>query len=625
MTATRAPGTADTADFNASASDVSGGADVAAVNITAGAQVSFGTLPGGASFTMGTLTLANAATLTLLGGTSMTVGTADLGQGAGLDISKAWWVGVSTQDPNAQADAATVQATGAFPGPVSAIIGTLDLGTGATVALGDRNIGIGVLNDANSGSGNSYVPGAGFSGTGQIVPPWRGSDVAIAASIPAINFGTVPLGTTVTKTITIENMEGDAAVLHLNGAVQTDVNGANITDSDLSGSGVTPQNFSVLGRGGTDVLQVTLTANHLGALQGQAVNIAYQFNGAHFDQNVLVPITGTVVNNSVSDAACFVAGTRIATARGDLPVEALRPGDVVRTASGRMAPVRWVGLRDAEAAAPVRILADAVAPGVPARDLLLSPDHAVFIDGALIPAHRLVNGATVQRLRRQARVTYVHVELDRHDLLLTEGLASESYLDTGNRAAFDTWFGTVARAVPASAERLAATLATYAAQGCAPLLLSGDRVARAHRALLARARRLGWRQWRDGGPVLLADGRRLSGRRPAPGTLEFTLAPGTRQVALASDSFVPSELDPARPDGRLLGVAVALELDGTPLPEAAFGAGWHAPDQGCAWRWTDGAAHLHLPQGAVPARLLVRLMAAGGRYWRAPNSSRAAG
>ena len=622
-TATSAPGAGATADFNASASDVSGGADVAAVNIAPGAQVSFGPLPGGATFNFGTLAVGAGVTLTLLGGTDMTVTTANLAAGAGLDISRAWWVGVSTEDPNAQQDAATTSATGAYPGPVSAIIDTLTLAQGATVTLGDRNLGVGVLYNANSGTGNGFDPAAGISGTGQLVDPAR-SEVAMAASIPAIDFGTVALGTTVTKTFTVENLEGDAAPFPLVGALQTDVNGASITDPDLSGSGVTAQDFSVPGRGGTDTFAVTLTAQHAGALQGQAINLAYEFDGTVFDQNVLLPITGDVVGEPPGDAACFVAGTRIATPAGELSVESLRPGDRVRTAAGRAAPVRWVGLRTLAVAAPMRIAAGAIAPGVPLRDLLLSPDHAVCLDGAVIPAHLLRNGATVRAEPGTRHVTYVHVELDRHDTLLAEGLASESYLDTGNRVQFDRSFGARSGSEAGGGDRLAATLASYAAEGCAELLLGGERVRRAHGQLLARAQALGWRLAAEAAPLLVVGGRTLAPLREADGTLAFALPAGTAAVTLLSRSFVPNQIDPARPDGRRLGIAVAVWLDGAAPPEAAFGSGWYPPDAGCDWRWSDGAARLHLAAAARPVRLSLRVMAAGARYWRAPPPSRRA-
>ena len=84
--------------------------------------------------------------------------------------------------------------------------------------------------------------------------------------------------------------------------------------------------------------------------------------------------------------ACFCAGTRVLTAMGEVRVEDLRIGDPVVTRSGRLRPVRWIGHRRVEPARlsdpwdgfPVRIAADAFAAGVPHRDLLLSPDHALY-------------------------------------------------------------------------------------------------------------------------------------------------------------------------------------------------------------------------------------------------------
>jgi hypothetical protein len=142
--------------------------------------------------------------------------------------------------------------------------------------------------------------------------------------------------------------------------------------------------------------------------------------------------------------ACFAEGTRILTEAGEIPVEDVAVGDLVPgQVSGQVRRVTWVGQRTVDVkhhprpwdVAPVRIRAGALAAGQPHRDLLLSPDHAVLVDGALIPVRYLVNGATIVQ-QRVARITYWHVELDRHDVLLAEGMPCESFLDTGNRGAF---------------------------------------------------------------------------------------------------------------------------------------------------------------------------------------------
>ncbi|WP_207443821.1 Hint domain-containing protein [Roseomonas haemaphysalidis] len=145
--------------------------------------------------------------------------------------------------------------------------------------------------------------------------------------------------------------------------------------------------------------------------------------------------------------ACFVTGTTVETARGAVAVEALRVGDSLRVLSGRQgdwAPVLWVGWRDVDLlrhpnpgrVAPVRIRRGALGPNTPDRDLLVSPDHCMWLDGALVPAQLLVDGDTVVQEHHHAAITYWHVELPAHDVLLAHGAATESYLDTGNRAAF---------------------------------------------------------------------------------------------------------------------------------------------------------------------------------------------
>ena len=154
-----------------------------------------------------------------------------------------------------------------------------------------------------------------------------------------------------------------------------------------------------------------------------------------------------VVTNVAAGAdvtvACFAAGTRILTAGGEVPVEELRFGDRVPTLGSRLAGIAWFGHRRIDCrrhtrptdTLPVRVHVGAFGERLPARDLLLSPDHAVFVDGALVPVRHLINGRTV--VQEQAdEVTYYHVELATHDVVLAEGLPCDSYLDTGNRAAF---------------------------------------------------------------------------------------------------------------------------------------------------------------------------------------------
>jgi hypothetical protein len=84
----------------------------------------------------------------------------------------------------------------------------------------------------------------------------------------------------------------------------------------------------------------------------------------------------------------------------------------------------------------VRIYAGALGGGLPRRDLLVSPDHAMFLDRVLVPARHLVNGTTIVRVAGLPRVDYVHVELETHDVILAEGAPSETFLDDASRGVF---------------------------------------------------------------------------------------------------------------------------------------------------------------------------------------------
>ncbi len=156
------------------------------------------------------------------------------------------------------------------------------------------------------------------------------------------------------------------------------------------------------------------------------------------------PAAGTLIKTT-NKAACFASGTRIRTERGEVAVEDLRVGDLVPVVrAGGMLPIIWIGHRrlriDLQPRPvdlyPVRVAAGAFSDFVPTRDLWLSPEHAVFLHGVLVPVRELINGTTIAQVPR-AEVTYWHVELPSHDLLLSEGAWTESFLDMGNRSAFE--------------------------------------------------------------------------------------------------------------------------------------------------------------------------------------------
>src|SRR5258708_478708 len=88
----------------------------------------------------------------------------------------------------------------------------------------------------------------------------------------------------------------------------------------------------------------------------------------------------------------------------------------------------------------MRVSAYALGENLPRRDLWLSPDHVAFVDDVPFPVRHLINGATTV-LVPKATVIHCYIGLTCLDVLLAEGLPSEPYLDTGDRASFDNGCG----------------------------------------------------------------------------------------------------------------------------------------------------------------------------------------
>jgi hypothetical protein len=195
---------------------------------------------------------------------------------------------------------------------------------------------------------------------------------------------------------------------------------------------------------------------------------------------------GVITNTGTAtvQVACFAHGTHIATPHGETRVEDLCVGDSVCAHFATEARIAWIGRRRVNCRKhprpadvwPVIVAPGAFGPGRPARDLFLSPDHAIFVNGVLIPIKLLIDGVAVRRCPVD-EIVYFHVALDTHDVLLADGLPCESFLDTGDRAGFDNG-GAAIDLHPNFAARL------WDASGCAPLIVAGPHLDAA-RALLA--------------------------------------------------------------------------------------------------------------------------------------------
>ncbi|MDF1856543.1 Hint domain-containing protein [Pseudooceanicola sp.] len=142
---------------------------------------------------------------------------------------------------------------------------------------------------------------------------------------------------------------------------------------------------------------------------------------------------------------CFAAATNLLTDAGPRQAGALAPGDRVWTADSGFCPIRWVGRRHISGSAlaedmrlrPVRIAAGAIAPGIPRRDIVVSPQHRILLRSIiaermfghreiLVPAHALADQPGITRITPAEGISYVHILLDAHQILDAEGMLTES-------------------------------------------------------------------------------------------------------------------------------------------------------------------------------------------------------
>jgi hypothetical protein len=342
-----------------------------------------------------------------------------------------------------------------------------------TVYVGDNNASFTI-----DGSGNSPIvtlAAGGFTSGGTLV-------LEAANNTPTVNLDGGGMQITANNGGSI-NLAGGGQLMLGNSAVYSGV---------LSGLGA----HDVLDVADSDELNA---ATHSINVAANTVTLEFTSPGAtesytlHFNPATMLVsnlsfTTGTgswspYSNFFVITLVCFCSGTRIRTIRGEVCVEDLAVGDLAVTASGAPRPIVWIGHRTIASPSteqqPVRVRAGAFGEELPARDLRLSHGHAVCVDAlgeVLIPVGELVNETTIVR-EEVAEVTYWHVELESHDVLLAEGLACESYLDTGNRAFFGRVYGRLPRI---DCDR---TLA----DSCRPFMADGPIVAAIRDRLASRA------------------------------------------------------------------------------------------------------------------------------------------
>ena len=125
----------------------------------------------------------------------------------------------------------------------------------------------------------------------------------------------------------------------------------------------------------------------------------------------------------------------------------------------------------------MRVAAGAFGQGRPHADLFLSPDHAVYVNEVLIPFRRLINGMTIAQVPVD-QVSYYHIELAQHNVVLAQGLPAETYLNMRDGSNYANRPGPI-RVYPDYSARI------WEAFGCARLIGTGPKLG-ATRALVGR-------------------------------------------------------------------------------------------------------------------------------------------
>jgi hypothetical protein len=344
-----------------------------------------------------TLTINSGATLTVSGGVTLEGGTIT-GQGS------------------LKSSSISGHGTLSLSGTIADYTGTITA-EGGTLNVNEA------FNQTTSGSSN-YVKFAITSG----------SDLKLDKSLTGGQGDTITFESGGAHEILDLTGEGNFTSMNFNATIS----GFNTTDLILvKGSGDSGDKLAISTSKNTTTVKVEDSGDH--------VLETLTFKNAHnYDLGTTLQL---VENGSVDEISCFAEGTRIATPRGIIEVEALKAGDLVLSADGRAVAVAWLGkqtvsLRFADPlrVVPIRIKAGALGENMPSADLLISPDHAVFLEGALIQAGALVNGVTIVRETNMPEsFVYYHVETEDHSLILAENTPAETFIDNVDRLNFDNW------------------------------------------------------------------------------------------------------------------------------------------------------------------------------------------
>jgi len=313
--------------------------------------------------------------------------------------------------------------------------------------------GIGLVLD-----GGTTLDITGSLATADFLVTSDGTNTTITETL--VSGVTAPAGSSETigagVTVAMPTLSGGALTLASGGSITGDISfsgtGSTLVIAPAGNGSTTVPTNTITGFAAGDTIElggVAFVADEDSYTVATAGTVTVDANGTFY--NLL--IAGAYVGEdnfslsgdlAITEVTCYAAGTRIRTAHGETPVEDLAIGDLLPTLHAGLQPIKWIGQRRYDGrfiagnkrALPVCIKASALGLGVPARDLLVSPGHAICLGGGLIHAGDLVNGVSVIQLTRVEEVHYFHIELATHEVIFAENCPAESFMGEVFRAQF---------------------------------------------------------------------------------------------------------------------------------------------------------------------------------------------
>jgi hypothetical protein len=489
---------------------------------------------------------------------------------------------------------------------------SLKIASGAELILTDAN-----LTTKNGVVDNGLVEGAGviqgdIEGNG-IVEAF-GGDLEINGAVDETADKATTLAATGSSTLAIDGAVGsDATFSFLGKSATLDLTGEGVGSNDFH---ATIDDFAkgdeivVASAGKGDSLTFNSSSDILTVENKDNVALEeLQLSGAYSANEF--KLTNSNGTDTITTTACFMRGSRILTHQGYVAIEDLKIGDRVTTHSGATRSIVWIGHREVDCARhpapeqvwPICVSRNAFGEGLPTRDLWLSPGHNVFCEGVIMPIDALVNEKTILQ-QTPPTAEYWHIELETHDIVFSEGLPSETYLDTGNRNSFANGGEFIELYPDFAAKRWFET--------CVPLEIKGDAVSRTKAKLLARVKSLGYEVTTDPDLHVVADELRIDPIKVGKMRFAFVIPPDSENIKLMSRTFIPAHTVADSSDKRKLGVCVKrLQVDEEEL-SLDYGCqekeGWSILEAN--HRWTTGATLLK-----PGARLVIVDLARHGFFW----------